>query len=517
VTQLSAGQSVQPLILRRKLQLLGPPFVTRAQFLALRVDHVGAAHSAELLGLKDRWEQLPPETVKATVERQLEGPLESAFASFEWTPFESRMASQSHRAELWDGSSVEVKVRRPDYRRQVQGPRSAERTFWKLLRAATQNEEIERVLDLPLQEWLDVQADFSAELRNLVRLRDLSEPGDPAYMAKPFAELCGEDLLVLELVDGVPILDIAPLRLAGESRSATDGPQNRAAAQNIYLATLSQVLVNGFAVANIHPDNVWLLSDSRISYRSAAFCREVPGMSGRDEVQFLSAAHGGSLVDIVDASRRLVVGRAGEDFAGVVRAFTTDVRARLFPLTDPSLRAEGDSVDGAAVLLELVRAAEESGVRFPSNVDLAQRLLVASGCAARRISVDLDFRTASRYLNAVSRDDDRLDLDPDRLEQNLLRMLSLMSTAPRHIERLLSELGDGSLILGVTAQESEKHRVDHNRRTRLLALSILTVGVTVLAVAAPASSSLAAIPDAVFVIVLSLMYAAVLVSWWRMR
>ncbi|NIQ03859.1 MAG: hypothetical protein GWM98_28840, partial [Nitrospinaceae bacterium] len=57
--------------------------------------------------------------MKAIVEKDLKSPLDALFPSFEENPIASASLGQVHRARLKSGSSVAVKVQRPNIQRTI--------------------------------------------------------------------------------------------------------------------------------------------------------------------------------------------------------------------------------------------------------------------------------------------------------------------------------------------------------------------------------------------------------------
>jgi ubiquinone biosynthesis protein len=105
--------------IRLALEDLGPTFVKLGQLLSTRPDVLPQPYITELAKLQDAAPPVPAETIRATIRHELGGEPEQVFTEFEMTPLASASIGQVHRATLHDGTSVIVKVRRPDAVRQV--------------------------------------------------------------------------------------------------------------------------------------------------------------------------------------------------------------------------------------------------------------------------------------------------------------------------------------------------------------------------------------------------------------
>jgi len=103
-----------PAQVRETLEELGVVFLKFGQVLALRRDLLPDVYVAELERLHDRLPPVDFAAVRETVERELGGPLEQLFGSFDPVPLAAATIAQVHAATLADGRPVVVKVRRAD-------------------------------------------------------------------------------------------------------------------------------------------------------------------------------------------------------------------------------------------------------------------------------------------------------------------------------------------------------------------------------------------------------------------
>lgn len=235
--------------IRHAVERLGVTFIKGAQALSTRTDIVSPELAIELRKLQD---EVPPEpfaTVRATIERELERPLEELFSTFEETPTGSASIGQVHRARLPDGTAVAVKVQRPGVRQQVWADLSIVEA-----QAAWVSEHVPELSDIDVvavvAEFADAvrgELDYPREARNAERL--LRYFRDDASVAFPrvFWSHTSPRVLTLELLEGVRMNRMDALDAAGRDRALL--------AQRGIDAYLKMIFELGFFHADPHPGN----------------------------------------------------------------------------------------------------------------------------------------------------------------------------------------------------------------------------------------------------------------------
>ena len=92
---------------------LGPTFVKIGQIASQQAAYLPREYCDALAQLRSKVAPMDLETVNAQVEKYLGKPVSELYASFDEKPLGSASIAQVHRAELFDGTVVAVKVRRP--------------------------------------------------------------------------------------------------------------------------------------------------------------------------------------------------------------------------------------------------------------------------------------------------------------------------------------------------------------------------------------------------------------------
>ena len=103
-----------PVRVRLALEELGPTFIKFGQIVSSRRDLVTDEYYVELSKLQDSVPAFSSKEARRIIAEELDKPLEKIFASFEDEVVGGASIAQVHRASLLDGTSVAVKVQRPN-------------------------------------------------------------------------------------------------------------------------------------------------------------------------------------------------------------------------------------------------------------------------------------------------------------------------------------------------------------------------------------------------------------------
>jgi len=104
---------ITPEIVVGNIQDLGPTFVKIGQIASQQSEHIPPDYCDALASLRSSVAPMDLETVHSQIEKYLGKPVDELFASFDDKPLGSASIGQVHKAELFDGTIVAVKVRRP--------------------------------------------------------------------------------------------------------------------------------------------------------------------------------------------------------------------------------------------------------------------------------------------------------------------------------------------------------------------------------------------------------------------
>ncbi|MCL6548119.1 MAG: hypothetical protein K6T30_04325 [Alicyclobacillus sp.] len=265
-----AGRAVR----EAAFQLCGV-IVKAGQFLAMRRDILPEAFTRELEGLQD---EVPPasfEAIRRTVEQALGKPVSEVFRSLDETPVASASLAQVHRATLYSGDAVAVKVLRPGIERMVQADLT---TLRFILHAVRRVPGIRTYVNLEglyeaFAETLAREIDLVQEARHM-RLFMERYGNDPRVVVPAvYDSLSGRRVLVMSWVEGADLRDVERLREWGVNPAAV-----RDTLIQLYAR---QLLADGFVHLDPHFGNFKVLPDGRLAVLDHGMAMQL----GKEEVQ----------------------------------------------------------------------------------------------------------------------------------------------------------------------------------------------------------------------------------------
>lgn len=384
---LSAAEAL-PRHVRRALERLGPTFVKLGQALSQRRDLLPPAWIQELGRLQSEARPFPPSAAAASITRAFGRPPNELFEAFEPASLAAASVAQVHRARLWDGRAVVIKVLRPSVGAQIdRDMRIVTALAWvatRLLPAFRRR----RLVALSREIWrnLRLETDLAQEARNIRRFARAFE-GSPTVFIPPVVEpLSAGDVLVQEFSHGRDIGDPA---LSGQAQGLAK------AFVDFYLEQFFRL---GVFHADPHPGNIFVLEDGRLCFHDFGAVGLMDARSRRALMAFLLAFSARDPDWLADAAGDLGLLRSSADRAELARgveSILVELEGRPIEswsiadlMGDVARLGGGDALElppHLAVLMRTVFAAEGTLRTLDPNINVTELLSASAAGALQHI------------------------------------------------------------------------------------------------------------------------------------
>ncbi|HEY2239201.1 MAG TPA: AarF/UbiB family protein [Streptosporangiaceae bacterium] len=423
--------------LRLALEDGGVTFVKLGQVLSTRRDLLPPEFITELSRLQDDAPQVPWPQVEATLRAELGAGVDEVFASFEREPLAAASIAQVHRATLAGGRPVVVKVRRPGVdsvaRRDLD---IVLRLALRLQRSTSWGRAVGAVtLAHGFADALDEELDLRIEARNLTAVAAAAarhhggHDGGTVRMPTPEPSLCGQQVLVMDFLDGRPLASVsAP-------------PATRAALAASLLDTLlRQVLLDGTFHADPHPGNVLLLADGTLGLLDFGSVGRIDAGLRAALQRLLLALDRGDPAALADALLDVVERPEELDEARLERTLGRFAARHVAPGITPDVR----------MFTDLFRIVAEHGLAIPPEIAAVFRSLATMEGTLTQLDPGFDIVAEARQF-ASGQLAERLG--PEELRrtavEELAALLPMLRRLPRRVDRIGQALETGRLSVNV--------------------------------------------------------------------
>lgn len=468
-----------PAVLKNILVDLGPVYVKLGQLLSTRPDLLSASYIEELSTLQDEVPPVSWSEVEVLIRQQLKQPLEETFTTINPVPVAAGSIAQTHRATLKDGREVALKVQRPGIDVTVARDIALIQGIADLVARTEfgQSYEIKSIADefiKALEAELDFtrEASYTDELRQNLSVSRWFDPNQ-IVVAKIYWDLTTQKLLVMEWLDGVPLL-AADLN---NQNGKTPAVERQEVTSLLFRAFFQQLYIDGFFHADPHPGNIFYLKDGRIALIDCGMMGRLDPRTQQILTEMLLA-----IVDL-DARRcaQLTLQLADSEEPVILSRLENDYDRMLRKYYNLSL----SQMNFSQIIYELLQVARNNKIRLPSNMGLYAKTLANLEGVARLFNPELNFIDE---IQPLITDLFRRHLFGQTPVRSLLRtaldLKSLSLQSPRQIEFLLDRVTSETLQwnLNIRGLDSLRRTIDDaaNRLSFSILVGSLIMGAAII-------------------------------------
>lgn len=414
----------------RMLGALGPTYIKLGQVLSMRADLLPKEYVEALATLQDKAPVIPFEQVKKVVEEGLDQPIEELFEELSEEPLATASIGQIHTALLKDGRKVVVKVQRPGIGQVMRGDldllylaaRGLEASVeeLKLIQPATIISEFEKNL---LREL-----NFSAELVNLVRAKELLDPERPVTAPEPLPELSCRTVLTMTYFEGRPIRELEP-----------GSEEAKHAVENVLHVMCKGIFIDGFFHGDPHSGNILVDDEGTICFLDMGL---VGTLSPEQRDDLVALVLGTILEDASTVARVLLkMGTPTQRVdIGELKRDIIRVRAKYV-----MVRSVGE-VDTQGFIDEFSKAVGRYRVKLATEYSVLVKAAATVEGLVRALYPDVDALAITKpYVEEIFGE----RWSPQQMVQQALGggvgMASLLRTIPTHVDQILHDFETGNV------------------------------------------------------------------------
>lgn len=458
-----------PEVLTKILVELGPFYIKLGQLLSTRPDLLPPRYINALTALQSNVPPLPWSVIEDLLQREFPQPLGETFQEIESEPIAAGSIGQIHRAVLQSGETVAIKVKRPGIDVIVEQDSLLIKDVAELLALTEfgQNYDIVKLADeftqtVKAELNFDTEAAYTNNLRANLAKTTWFDPNQ-LVIPKVYWELTNQKFLVLEWLDGVPILTADLSQPPGE-KNITE--RKKEITTLLFRAFFQQLYVDGFFHADPHPGNIFYLADGRLALIDCGMVGRLDPRTRQLLTEMLLA-----IVDL-DAKRCAQLTVELSESVGRVnfQRLEVDYERMLRKYYDLSL----SEFNFSEVVYEFLRIARVNKLKVPACLGLYAKCLANLEGAGRQFNPELNLFTE---INPLITDLFRRQLFGTNPLQTALRtVLDLKAVSlktPRQMDVLLDRLTTETLQWNVRLEGLEPVRRTIDKSANRLSFSIV--------------------------------------------
>jgi ubiquinone biosynthesis protein len=415
--------------IRLAIEELGPTFIKLGQILSTRADQVGMPLAQELQKLQASVPCDNSESIRETIETELEHPLDELFVDFDPSPLASASIGQVHRARLSCGDDVVVKVQHAGIRRRMEVDIDILAGLAQLADKIPELQPYRPTATVAeFRRIVRRELDFAREARNLQQFaRNFSRTAH-VRIPRLYPELSTSRVLTMEWLNGAKLSDptVHLVPDANLSHVARHGAE-------MYL---EMIFHHGFYHGDPHPGNLVVMPGGAIGLLDF-------GMVGRLDDSLREAIEDMLMSIVSQDAQQLtsVVMRLGAVPPGLDEpALSVDLTEFVVHYTNQPI----DAFDLAGALTEMIEIIQRYHIALPSSMAMLIKVLVMLEGTAKMLEPNFSLM---ELIQPYQKTMLRRRLSPARQMRKMRRIYTeveqLAEVLPRRLRDILQQVEMG--------------------------------------------------------------------------
>jgi ubiquinone biosynthesis protein len=415
--------------LRLSFEELGPAFIKFGQLLGTRDDFFAPAFTQEMKKLQDNVKGISWLEAKESIEKCWGKPYLEVCDLIIQEPIASASIASVFTAVLKNGEKVVIKVKRQGIDQIIESDFQLMSVLVRTLENTSEQFKW-MALSRTLEEFyrsIKVEVNLLYELKNLERLRSnlfKVKGSEILILPKPYPDLCNENILVMEFLDGVPFSKLKPTDVTKELQDKL---------LKCVQLFLHSMLKDGFFHADLHGGNFFYLNDNKIGVVDFGL---VGTLSHKNKSTFMSILYNLTVGDF-DRLVYELLEVAEYDKVPDYQELARDLEVTLSPF----LVLSASQIPSAEFMQNLVGILSKYRIYLPREWSIIFRALVTLDGVGRSLGIDIK---VFEILDQSTKEFTSTLINKDQIMMESLWFLkdslSSLRMWPRHVNWFLKEV-----------------------------------------------------------------------------
>ena len=464
----SFDQSPEELVL--DLKNMGSTYVKLGQLLSTRPDLLPKSYLRALADLQDNVESIEFEGIKEIIEQELKADPYTIFKAIDEQPLASASIGQVHKAVLYSGEVVAIKVQRPGIEEQFI---EDIKTLENIIDFAVKHSEITRKYAFKdilqeLQQVLFKELNYHIEANNLFTLHQNLINYENITVPLPYLDFSSKRVLTMQFIDGKKITSVPVYAMR---------PDSKELAHELVSAYLQQILKDGFVHADPHPGNVHYTFNRQIALIDLGMVANISKSMQEYLIQLLLAL---TNREALDAAEILIsISTLNKDTE--IGQFKKDIIHLIVNYHNTSKEELGLG----KLLIQLNRIAAEHHMKLPPEINILGKVLLNLEQIIAHLDPQYDYYNGiERNLIKILKDNIKDDFKAEKLISFFIEGKRLLRFLPKRMNEVFKHFAKNDFKVTIDAID-EKRITDGfqkvaNRITLGLILASMILGASIL-------------------------------------
>jgi ubiquinone biosynthesis protein len=410
---------------------------------------------------------LPFQKLKLVIERELGGPIENFYSSFDTEALASASIAQVHAARTLEGDDVVVKIQKPDVAKQLTSDLEILQMIAEALEATVPELRPFKPKNIAREFKRSILAelDFKQEASNMKRYRDNFATTHFLVIPKVYPALSTYEVLTQERLRGVKLNDLAAVRALGvDTRELL-----RQGMECFY----KSIMVDGFFHGDPHGGNILVLPDGRMGLLDFGSMGWLSIKARHAIINMFMAMLTEDYDALVWEYLLLSPPSSGSRSSAKLEAIQDEVAQLFTPYHGLPLK----EIPAGRILMQGTTAAFKHQIPLPRDLVLVFKAIMTLEGIGRMLDPDFDLVTAATRFSGMLLKE---RYDPKRMLKEFAFVardtMRFLQTAPRQISETLRQIESGELKITTEIADFEKLTKAKVTAASKLSFAIASVG-----------------------------------------